>query len=366
VLSLVLVFGPVFSSSSSFPLPNIAFAADMDDMGGDSSGGDSSGGDSSQGGDSGDGEDSNDNDSSDGMPKDAPQTTGALTAGGDSDNDDDDNESGGRDNDEENNNDNEPTSEDSPVTTDALTAQKKDCPKGQEVTLFSTSCKIVGESDSAEGAISTSMGCPIIPEKMRAGNLLSDPGLRAHCTGEQVIVPNRDGTDATYDPDGTKSILTYVGSGDAKSLSQADKYDADNRLTSRSKFDPSTDTKVQTIEYEPGTTRATSLTTYNPINGKPVEKIEAHPGTSVLARQTSYDPNTGKPRIVMDFFNGYNIPYLKKSTIYTPDGGRIERDLIENLETTYDKEGKVTNSQIWQKDLKNMDEKQRRLSAASQ
>jgi hypothetical protein len=128
VLSLVLGFGSVFASSSSFPLPNIAFAADMDDMGGDNSGGDSS-----QGGDSGDGEDSNDDDSSNGMPKDAPQTTGALTAGGDSDKDDD--SEGNRDND--NDNDNDPTSKDAPLTTDTVTTKKKECSEGQEYTLFS-------------------------------------------------------------------------------------------------------------------------------------------------------------------------------------------------------------------------------------
>jgi hypothetical protein len=139
-LSLVLIFGSI--NSLSFTPLNNAFAAHMD-MEGDS------GGDSNQGGDSGDGEDSNDDDSSDGMPKDAPQTTGALTAGGDSDNDDDDdNESGGRDNDEDNNNDNEPTSKDAPETTETATTKKLECPKGQEVTLFSTSCEPVGGADA--------------------------------------------------------------------------------------------------------------------------------------------------------------------------------------------------------------------------
>jgi hypothetical protein len=122
LLSLVLVFSSVFSSSSFTP-PNNAFAADMD-MGGDS------GGDSNQGGDNNQGGDSRDD-----MPKDAPQTTGALTAGGDSDNDDDDdNDSGGNQDDD---NDNEPTPKDAPVTTDTATTKNKECPEGQEYTLFS-------------------------------------------------------------------------------------------------------------------------------------------------------------------------------------------------------------------------------------
>jgi hypothetical protein len=184
------------------------------------------------------------------------------------------------------------------------------------------------------------MGCPIIPEKLRVGNLLSDPKLRAHCTAQPVTITNSDGTDTTFDPDGTKSILTYDGTGDAKSLSQVEKYDADNKLVSRSKFDPSTGTKVQTIEYEPGTNRATSVTNYNPIDGKPIEKREAE-------RQIIYD-NTGKPQKILEFYTvsyGYDKRQeVKKSTIYTPDGGRVETDNINGVETTYDKDGKVTKS----------------------
>jgi hypothetical protein len=301
----------------------------MGDMGGDNGGGDNN-----QGGDSGDGEDNNDDDSSDGMPKDAPATTDALTAGGDADNDDDSGDN--RDNDDDDNNDNDPTIEDAPATTDAITEKK--CPKGQEVTLFSASCQLVGESDSTKSAPSTTMGCPIIPEKLKAGNLLSDPGLRARCTAQPVTITSSDGTDTTYDPDGTKSVLTYDGTGDAKGLSQVEKYDADNNLVSRSKFDPSTNTKVQTIEYEPGTTRVTSITKYNPIDGKPVEKREAE-------RQIIYG-DTGKPQKILEFYTvsyGYDKRQeVKKSTIYAPDGGRVETDNINGVETTYDKEGKVT------------------------
>ena len=293
-----------------------------------------SGDNSNQDGDSGDGEHDNMGDDSSDMPKDAPITSGTLSAGGDSDNDD--NSGGNGNNDNNNNVDSEPIIEDAPTTTDALTDKK--CPKGQEVTLFSASCQLVGEPDSTKSAPISPMGCPVVPEKLKAGNLLSDPSLRAQCTAQPVTITNSDGTDTTFDPDGTKSILTYDGTGDTKSLSQVEKYDTNNNLASRSKIDPSTGTKVQTIEYEPGTTRVTSVTNYNPINGKPVEKNEAE-------RQTIYD-NTGKPQKILEFHTvWYGVDHrqeVKKSTIYSPDGGRVETDNINGVETTYDKEGKVT------------------------
>jgi hypothetical protein len=110
-LSLVIVFGSI--NSLSFTPPDDAFAADMDDMGGDSN----------QDGDSGDGDKENKGDDSPDMPKDAPIATDALTAGGDSDNDDDNDDNSGdnRDNDDDNNNDKDPTIEDAPATTDAIT-----------------------------------------------------------------------------------------------------------------------------------------------------------------------------------------------------------------------------------------------------
>jgi hypothetical protein len=148
ILSVVLIFGSV--NSSSFTPQNNAFAADM--PGGSMDGGDSgSGGDSNQGGDSGGGEDDNDDDGSDGMAdsKEAPQTTGALTAGGDSDNGgDNDNDSGGNQDSDNDNDDDEPTSKDAPQTADTITANKPDCPAGQEYYLFSASCKPVGGAEN--------------------------------------------------------------------------------------------------------------------------------------------------------------------------------------------------------------------------
>ena len=133
-LSLILVSGSVFSSS--FTLPNNAFAADMP-------GGSMDGGDNNQGGSSGNGDGNGDDDN--GSNGDAPLTTGALTAGGDSDNDEDDDESSGGNRDSDNDNDDdEPASKNAPQTADTVTANKPDCPKGQEYYLFSASCKPVG------------------------------------------------------------------------------------------------------------------------------------------------------------------------------------------------------------------------------
>jgi hypothetical protein len=118
-LSLILVFSSVIPYP--FTPPDDVFAADMDDMGGDSGG----------------------DDSSNDMPKDAPQTNDAPTTGGKSDNDDDnDDDSGGNqddDNNNDNDNDNKPTSKDSDAGT--TTAKKLECPKGQEVPLFSKFCQ---------------------------------------------------------------------------------------------------------------------------------------------------------------------------------------------------------------------------------
>lgn len=169
VLSLVLIFGSISSSPNSITLLTKAFADDMMGGGGGGQGMPSpqeapattdaiTDAPSARDGDDGDNA-KNDDDSND-MPKDAPVTTGTLTAGGDSDNDDDDDDSG-RDNDDDN--DNEPTSKDAPVSTDALAAKKIECPKGQEVSLFSTSCTPVGGAEnpgnSGDSALATT-SCP--------------------------------------------------------------------------------------------------------------------------------------------------------------------------------------------------------------
>ena len=81
-------------------------------------------------------------------PEDAPATTDALIAGGGSDTDDDDDDndddSGDTrddgDNGDDTDNDSDTIPKDAPETTNSLTAKKVECPRGQEVTLFSTTC----------------------------------------------------------------------------------------------------------------------------------------------------------------------------------------------------------------------------------
>lgn len=131
LLSLVLVFGSV---SSSFILPEIAFAAD-DMMGG---GGDApatadaitAGPSGDDDGDSDDGDDSD----SDNMPppEDSPSTTDTITGG-----QDDDGDSRQDDGDDDNNDDNKKGN------TDLDAKEKPKCPPGQEYRLFSMKCDIL-------------------------------------------------------------------------------------------------------------------------------------------------------------------------------------------------------------------------------
>ena len=369
MLLLVLVFGTVFSSSHG------VFAVDM--------------GDTMDGG----GDDGNNMP----PPEDAPATTDTLTTGGGSDNDEDDDDndddSGGsgddkndNDKDKDNDKDNEPTSEDAPVTTDALTAKKIECPAGQEYYLFSMSCAPVGP----DGTTSPATVCPTtynIPDKLSVANAVweftnnheikpqqhdtqqtllhrvatperpgatLDPRIAAICTGQPISITNADGTTAHHQPDGTKFI--------AKSDGSVDKYNADNKLTSTDKLDPDGN-NVQSIEFLPGTGKRTSETTFNPVDGRPVTKVEYNPGSGKPTRATEYyigstqphrvgvtDPNSGLPFVTeyhpdgkKHFVYSYQMIQGKEfpmSIEYTPDGGRIEKDGYNDLLTTYDKGGK--------------------------
>jgi hypothetical protein len=142
ILLLALVFGTVFSSST---IPKKALADDM--MGG--MGGDAPAtSDTITAGPTGDGDEDEDEDGdgddsqSDGMPPpgDAPATTDALTTGGGSDNDDDDDDDN---EDDDSDSDNEPVPNNKAATGSALTAKKIECPKGQEVSLFSATCDLI-------------------------------------------------------------------------------------------------------------------------------------------------------------------------------------------------------------------------------
>ena len=229
-LSLVMVFGTVFSSSGVF----------ADDMGGTMDDGNNMP-----------------------PPEDAPATKDALTAGGGSDNDDDDDKDNVHDSGEsgddgnDNDKDNEPRSEDALVTTDSLTAKKIECPPGQEYYLFSTSCESAGAgSDSTQGSTRAATACPPasstptsynMPDQLSITNaiwefnnndgydikrdqlntqetllyqaatpinppvtakdLQSNPGLRAICTGKPVTVTKPDGSNDIYSPDGTRTNI---------------------------------------------------------------------------------------------------------------------------------------------------------------
>jgi hypothetical protein len=123
----VLVVGLISSTT------NIVYAVDM--MGGDAPGTS----DTITAGPTGDGD--GDDSQSDGMPPpgDAPATTDALTTGGGSDNDDDDD--GNEDDDSDS--DSEPVPNNKAATGSTLTAKKLECPKGQEVPLFSATCDLI-------------------------------------------------------------------------------------------------------------------------------------------------------------------------------------------------------------------------------
>jgi hypothetical protein len=319
-------------------------------------------------------------------PEDAPATTDTLTAGGGSDNDDDDegndDDSGGsQDNDDDNDkgkdndNDNEPTSEDAPLTTDTLTAKKIECPTGQEVTLFSTTCEPAGGgADGTEGATSAATVCPTsptptsygIPDELPVTNAVwgftnnheiktqqhdtqqtllrqvatpikpgvkLDPGLAAVCTGEPVVENNPDGTVTTHDPDGTKSIASFSEG----SVTKVNKIDADGNLISSTQHDPDTGIKLKITEYGNG---LITITTNNPVDGKPVVKDEIDAVTREGTRSTGYHPITSQPLYIHE----YGLVGPLKTTIYTNDGGRIEvvpTSGVETKETTYDKNGNI-------------------------
>lgn len=303
-------------------------------------------------------------------PEDAPATTDALTAGGGSDNDDDeddnDDNSGGsqdddNDNDKDKDNDNgkndEPIPKDAPATSDALTAKKLECPPGQEVTLFSTTCEPAGGgSDSTQGTTSAATVCPTSPTPTsydvsrglsvmnavwgitdnhqikteerdtqetllhrivtpeRPGVTEENPALLALCTRQPVEVTDPDGTATTYDPDGTVTVKKPDGTEtthnpdrtknikklDANGVATVDRYDADNKLTSSDIIDPDSGRKVKETKYIPGTGARTSETTFNLANGRPLQTTEYSP-MGTRTSETTFNPGNGKPAIKKQF-----------------------------------------------------------------
>jgi hypothetical protein len=93
------------------------------------------------------GSDGDDEDQGDDDQEDAPVTQDTINEGGESDddaNDDDDDES------DNNDNDNDPISKDSPTTSKSPRTEIE-CPKGQEVRLFSASCQPSQPDTECEG-----------------------------------------------------------------------------------------------------------------------------------------------------------------------------------------------------------------------
>jgi hypothetical protein len=112
--------------------------------------------------------------------------------------------------------------------------------------------------------------------------------------------------------------------------------------TSETTFNPADGRPAQTTEYSPMGTR-TSETTFNPVDGKPVKKNEYRPGTSILTGATVYYPGTDKPRLVEVYGpTKTDDTILYKSTEYLVDGGRVERNNQNGVETFYDPSGKVS------------------------
>jgi hypothetical protein len=348
-LSLVLVFGSV--NSSSFTLPKTAFASDdADHTTGDSGGGDNSNhGDDNQGGDTGD-QDDDHSDGSHGMPppEDAPAPTDTITAGGGGSDDDDGSDDDNNDNDNDNDNDNPQIPKDAPPTSDALTAKKLECPPGQEVTLFSTTCEPAGQ-DGTQSSTSAATVCPTSPTPtsygisngllvtnavwgpnnnndfeiktkqqntpetvllhrtatpinpgLKAEHALQDPAMRAVCTGKPVTVANPDGTMITYDKNGK---ISSVSKDDPVSgrLNVYD-YDSDGRLlaSSLSTLDFSTENRydsqsgnLKEIDNRDWRTGLKTITKFD-ANGKPTSQTKQH---MVLPRsvQTIQFDKDGKP-----------------------------------------------------------------------
>jgi hypothetical protein len=332
-------------------------------------------GDSGDAGDSGDGDTNNNgDDSSDGMTQDAPLTTGALTAGGDSDNDDnnDDDSEGNSNNNNDNNDDSEPKIEDAPATTDALTARK--CPNGQEVTLFSASCKPVG-TDSTGGASSDANSCPAI-----APTSYNDPremqwSLLYRVADEDVPA----GTDSNQDtegfgtfgkqPSGTSQSDPCPSGGDEPISETRERLPDGGSKTTRTNQDG---TSVVTIlnlngvrnpegNLVPGAVEQD--TKYNAQN-KPI-KTDSYDRSQNVVSTTAYDPKTGNPTYTTNFapngdtrstaaysFNGQNK--LTQVFHLDPQNNLLDRTVntytpnnLPRASTTYDSNNQPTSKIVY-------------------
>jgi hypothetical protein len=220
MLSLVLVFG---SGLLSLSVVNVALAVDMPDapVTQDTITAGNDGNDDNE-----DDEDDEGNEQNDDDQEDAP-----ATAGGDSDNDED--------NDDNNDDNSEPTSKDAPVTTDTISDKKPKCPKGQEVTLFSISCQVIGGSASPTPIPSptptpalSDEDCEINQEKVMELNVLCNIpilGLQkdSQCgdTQQEETDPEVTGTNPILDPQSNHCVnapvVDHPSTSDSQTPSQA-------------------------------------------------------------------------------------------------------------------------------------------------
>jgi hypothetical protein len=249
-LSLVLIVGSVspsvtFSSSfssSSFTLLTKAFA-----------GGDSGSGDHDQGAESGDG-------GSGGSGGSASPESGDGGSGGSGGSASPESGDGGDEGGSNKKNDKKPTSEDS--DTGASAAKKIECPKGQEVSLFSTSCKPVGGTESpgntgATISTSTPTTCPSaqFPDRSQLGKKYDPSSILStenSCNINQLRNPDGSITATITRPDDPfKDVIKTDTTG--KVVVQENRYDNNDKLRTSAAIDNNRiSTRVQYDDGGPG------------------------------------------------------------------------------------------------------------------
>jgi hypothetical protein len=149
-------------------------------------------------------------------PEDAPQTTDTITAGGGGSDDDDSDDD--KDEDNDNDKDNPEIPKDAPATSDALTAKKLECPAGQEVTIFSASCKPAGINNDAPASktIDIPGGGKITYTYHPNGKMASQTLDLAWGDGVKLS--------STWNPDGKKAVETRTDSNGRKTTYTNEPY----------------------------------------------------------------------------------------------------------------------------------------------
>jgi hypothetical protein len=282
--------------------------------GGSMGGGDTGGGDSNQGGDSGDGGDNDNDDDSNDMPKDAPLTTDALTAGGGSDNDDD-----GGNNDDDNNN--QPTSEDTPQTANTVTSNKPKCSPGQEYYLFSSGCL------PSSTATSTAAVCPSsysstedfsITRGILKSNSNNEININVPETRQFLLYQVADGDVPVGTEQDAKEFGTFGQQSTGASASDPCPSEGDEQVSETRERLPDGGSKT-TRTNQDGTSVVTILNlngvrnpegnlvpgaveqdTKNNAQNKPI-RTDSYDRSQKVVSTTAYDPKTGNPTHTTNF-----------------------------------------------------------------